>query len=127
MLNRNWGRIVLIFSETGLNISPDMIHYGIGKAAEIALGGLVELTAGTGVTVNTVLPDQRHRVASPTFSKPMPVRTTTPIATWQAAAPDDTAAPRCDRRGVRQRGHVCRFPEILQANGATLRAEGGIL
>ncbi|WP_311269494.1 SDR family oxidoreductase [Sphingobium sp. WCS2017Hpa-17] len=57
MIDKNAGRVVLIASESGLNIPHDMIHYGVSKAAEIALArGLAELTAGTNVTVNSVLP-----------------------------------------------------------------------
>src|SRR5712692_4890772 len=57
MLKRNWGRIVFISSESGLNIPVEMIHYGVTKTAQIALArGLAETTAGTGVTVNSVLP-----------------------------------------------------------------------
>jgi NAD(P)-dependent dehydrogenase (short-subunit alcohol dehydrogenase family) len=57
MLKRNWGRIIFISSESGLQIPAEMIHYGMTKAAQIAVSrGLAELTAGTGVTVNSVLP-----------------------------------------------------------------------
>lgn len=57
MLGKNWGRIVFISSESGLNIPIEMIHYGVTKTAQIALArGLAELTAGTDVTVNSVLP-----------------------------------------------------------------------
>jgi len=57
MLKRNWGRVVFVASEAGFNIPTDMIHYGVSKAAEIAAArGLAELTRGTGVTVNSVLP-----------------------------------------------------------------------
>lgn len=57
MLERNWGRIVFISSESGLNIPKEMIHYGFTKTAQLAISrGLAELTAGTGVTVNSVLP-----------------------------------------------------------------------
>jgi NAD(P)-dependent dehydrogenase (short-subunit alcohol dehydrogenase family) len=57
MLTRNWGRIVFISSESGLNIPKEMIHYGFSKTAQLAVSrGLAELTAGTGVTVNAVLP-----------------------------------------------------------------------
>jgi NAD(P)-dependent dehydrogenase (short-subunit alcohol dehydrogenase family) len=57
MLNRNWGRIVFISSESGLNIPVEMIHYGVTKTAQISLArGLAEMTAGTNVTVNSVLP-----------------------------------------------------------------------
>jgi NAD(P)-dependent dehydrogenase (short-subunit alcohol dehydrogenase family) len=57
MLQRNWGRIVFVSSESGLQIPPEMIHYGVTKTAQLGLArGLAELTAGTGVTVNSVLP-----------------------------------------------------------------------
>jgi len=57
MRANDWGRIIFVASESGVMIPPDMIHYGVSKAAQIALGrGLAETTAGTGVTVNSVLP-----------------------------------------------------------------------
>jgi NAD(P)-dependent dehydrogenase (short-subunit alcohol dehydrogenase family) len=57
MLQRNWGRIVFISSESAVQIPAEMIHYGMTKTAEIAVGrGLAELCAGTNVTVNSVLP-----------------------------------------------------------------------
>lgn len=57
MLEKDWGRIVFISSESALHIPPAMIHYGFSKTAQLAVSrGLAELTAGTGVTVNAVLP-----------------------------------------------------------------------
>jgi NAD(P)-dependent dehydrogenase (short-subunit alcohol dehydrogenase family) len=57
MLKRNWGRIVFISSESGLNIPTEMIHYGTTKTAQLSISrGLAKLTRGTGVTVNSVLP-----------------------------------------------------------------------
>jgi NAD(P)-dependent dehydrogenase (short-subunit alcohol dehydrogenase family) len=57
MMSRGWGRIVFISSESGLNIPPEMIHYGMTKAAQLAVSrGLAEAAAGSGVTVNAVLP-----------------------------------------------------------------------
>lgn len=57
MKARNWGRIVFISSESGVQIPTEMIHYGFTKTAQLALSrGLAELTAGSGVTVNAVLP-----------------------------------------------------------------------
>jgi NAD(P)-dependent dehydrogenase (short-subunit alcohol dehydrogenase family) len=57
MRRRGWGRIVFISSESGLLIPVDMIHYGVSKTAQIAVArGLASELAGTGVTVNSVLP-----------------------------------------------------------------------
>lgn len=57
MLARNWGRIIFISSESALNIPEEMIHYGMTKTAQLAVSrGLAELTRGTAVTVNAVLP-----------------------------------------------------------------------
>lgn len=57
MKHRNWGRIIFISSESGIQIPPEMIHYGVTKAAQIAVArGLAESLAGTGITVNSILP-----------------------------------------------------------------------
>jgi len=57
MLARNWGRIVFVSSESGLQIPVEMIHYGTTKTAQLAVArGLAERARGTGVTVNSVLP-----------------------------------------------------------------------
>ncbi|VVN02398.1 3-oxoacyl-[acyl-carrier-protein] reductase FabG [Pseudomonas fluorescens] len=57
MVERKWGRIVFISSESALNIPADMIHYGFTKTAQLAISrGLAKRLAGTGVTVNSVLP-----------------------------------------------------------------------
>jgi NAD(P)-dependent dehydrogenase (short-subunit alcohol dehydrogenase family) len=51
-----WGRIIFISGESAINIPPAMIHYGVTKTMQVALArGLAETTAGTGVTVNTLL------------------------------------------------------------------------
>jgi NAD(P)-dependent dehydrogenase (short-subunit alcohol dehydrogenase family) len=57
MVARGWGRVVFISSESGLNIPVEMVHYGMTKTAQLAISrGLAESVAGTGVTVNAVLP-----------------------------------------------------------------------
>jgi NAD(P)-dependent dehydrogenase (short-subunit alcohol dehydrogenase family) len=57
MLKSDWGRIVFISSESALQIPAEMIHYGMTKTAQLAVArGLAELTSGTGVTVNSILP-----------------------------------------------------------------------
>lgn len=57
MLDLNWGRIIFVASEAGILIPEKMIHYGVSKAAQLAMAsGLAQITKGTGVTVNSVLP-----------------------------------------------------------------------
>jgi len=57
MLSANWGRVVFMSSESALQIPPEMIHYGMTKTCQLAVSrGLAEVCAGTGVTVNAVLP-----------------------------------------------------------------------
>jgi NAD(P)-dependent dehydrogenase (short-subunit alcohol dehydrogenase family) len=57
MVERGWGRIVFISSESAVQIPAEMVHYGVTKTAQLALSrGIAESVAGTGVTVNAVLP-----------------------------------------------------------------------
>jgi len=57
MLKRNWGRIIFISSESAVQIPPEMVHYGMTKTAQVAVArGIAESVAGTGVTVNSILP-----------------------------------------------------------------------
>jgi NAD(P)-dependent dehydrogenase (short-subunit alcohol dehydrogenase family) len=57
MKRRNWGRIIFISSESAVQIPAEMIHYGTTKTAQLAVSrGLAEAVAGTGITVNSILP-----------------------------------------------------------------------
>ncbi|MEI9959583.1 MAG: SDR family oxidoreductase [Limisphaerales bacterium] len=57
MKKKNWGRIIFISSESGIQIPQEMIHYGMTKTAQLAVSrGIAETCAGTGVTVNSILP-----------------------------------------------------------------------
>jgi NAD(P)-dependent dehydrogenase (short-subunit alcohol dehydrogenase family) len=63
MLQRNWGRILFVSSESGVQIPAEMVHYGVTKTAQIAVArGIAESVAGTGVTANSI-------VAGPTASE----------------------------------------------------------
>jgi NAD(P)-dependent dehydrogenase (short-subunit alcohol dehydrogenase family) len=133
MLQKNWGRIVFISSESGLNIPVEMVHYGVTKTAQIALArGLAETTAGTGVTVNSVLP-------GPTRSEGVG-RFVQDLAKSQAT--DEAGIEKEFFRSVRPSSLLKRFatPEEVAAmvvyvcsplasatNGAALRVDGGVV
>jgi NAD(P)-dependent dehydrogenase (short-subunit alcohol dehydrogenase family) len=68
MRERNWGRIIFVSSESGVQIPVEMIHYGVTKTAQIALArGIAESVTGTGITVNSVLPGPTRSEGVETF------------------------------------------------------------
>jgi NAD(P)-dependent dehydrogenase (short-subunit alcohol dehydrogenase family) len=68
MKRANWGRIIFISSESGVQIPAEMIHYGVTKTAQLAVSrGLAELVAGTGITVNSILPGPTRSRGVSTF------------------------------------------------------------
>jgi len=72
MLKRNWGRIIFISSESAVQIPPEMVHYGMTKTAQVAVArGIAESVAGTGVTVNSVLPGPTESEGVGTFVEAM--------------------------------------------------------
>ena len=69
MKQQNWGRIIFISSESALQIPTESIHYGMTKAAEIAVArGIAETVAKTGITVNSVLPGPTRDPSDPRFA-----------------------------------------------------------
>ena len=68
MLEQNWGRIIFISSESGVQIPAEMVHYGATKTAQLGVSrGLAEQTAGTNVTVNKVIPGSTRSEGSEKF------------------------------------------------------------
>lgn len=133
MVDRQWGRVVFIASESAFNIPPDMIHYGFTKAAQVAIArGIAESVPGSGVTVNSVLPG--------------PTRTEGVLAMFDEAAKqtgrpaEEIAAefiPQHRPASINQRliepeevanmvAYVC-SPLASATTGAALRVEGGLL
>ena len=132
MFTRGWGRIIFIGSESGVNIPADMIHYGVTKAAMLALSnGLAKLTRGTDVTVNTIL-------GGPTFSDGV-AHVVNQISQAQGMAADELKAAIIagNQTTLLQRfiepaeiANVALFlasPLSSATNGAAVRADGGVL
>jgi NAD(P)-dependent dehydrogenase (short-subunit alcohol dehydrogenase family) len=72
MVAKGWGRVVFISSESALHIPAEMVHYGMTKTAQLAVArGLAETVAGTGVTVNSVLPGPTLSEGVGTFMRQM--------------------------------------------------------
>jgi NAD(P)-dependent dehydrogenase (short-subunit alcohol dehydrogenase family) len=133
MLQRNWGRIVFISSESGVNIPVEMIHYGVTKTAQIALArGLAETTAGTNVTVNSVLPGPTRSEGVGQFVKDMA----------KTQGTDEANVEKDFFRSVRPSSLLKRFatteevaamvvyvcsPRASATNGAALRVDGGVV
>jgi NAD(P)-dependent dehydrogenase (short-subunit alcohol dehydrogenase family) len=129
----NWGRILFISSESGLQIPAEMIHYGMTKSAQIAIArGLAESVAGTGVTVNSVLPGPTLSEGVGTFVETL-------------AAAEGVSRDAFEKRfftEMRATSLIKRFldpteiadmvtfiasPLSSATNGAAIRVEGGIL
>jgi NAD(P)-dependent dehydrogenase (short-subunit alcohol dehydrogenase family) len=133
MIAKNWGRIIFISSESAIQIPDEMIHYGMTKTAQISVSrGLAELTKGTNVTVNTVLPgptfsegagdfierlarDQNKSVADIEKEFFLHVRPTSLLQRF--TSPDEVA---------NMVAYVA-SPLSSATNGAALRADGGVV
>jgi NAD(P)-dependent dehydrogenase (short-subunit alcohol dehydrogenase family) len=133
MLKRNWGRIVFISSESALNIPREMIHYGMTKTAQLALSrGLAELTAGTAVTVNSVLPGPTMSEGVKTFVADLARQNGQSVE--QAAAqfvkqhrPTSLLQRFASVEEIANMVVYVSSKEASATNGAALRAEGGII
>lgn len=133
MLEHDWGRVVFVSSESAIVVPAEMIHYGFSKAAQLAIArGCAELTKGSRVTVNSVLPGptwveaQVERVAARASamgitSEEFKKRTFTerrPSSLLQRyAEPEEVASLIC---------YVC-SPAAAATTGAALRCDGGIV
>jgi NAD(P)-dependent dehydrogenase (short-subunit alcohol dehydrogenase family) len=133
MKSANWGRIIFISSESALNIPVEMIHYGVTKTMQVALGrGLAETTAGTAVTVNSILAGPTRSEGVEKFLIDMAktknvtaeeiekefFRTTRPSSLLQRFATIDEVAALVT---------FVASPLSSATNGAALRADGGLL
>jgi NAD(P)-dependent dehydrogenase (short-subunit alcohol dehydrogenase family) len=132
MIEKGWGRVVFISSESGLNIPADMIQYGMTKTAQLAIArGLAKRVAGTGVTVNSVLP-------GPTLSEgvaDMLAGSVKPGQSLEQAAGDFVITHRPSsiiRRAatVEEVANMVVYvasPQASATTGAALRVDGGVV
>jgi NAD(P)-dependent dehydrogenase (short-subunit alcohol dehydrogenase family) len=131
MKQRNWGRIVFISSESGIQIPDNMIHYGMTKTAQLAISrGLAETCVGTNVTVNAVLPGptlsdgNKAAIAKRSGGKPFPefekefFEKVRPSSLLKRYATVEEVATMV--------AYVC-SPLSSATNGAALRVDGGVV
>lgn len=133
MVAGKWGRVVFVSSESARNIPADMIHYGVSKTAQLALArGLAKRVAGSGVTVNSVLP-------GPTLSDGVAAMMQSEVARTGKSLEEVTKAFVAEHRpsSIIQRAatveevanmivYVC-SPQASATTGAALRVDGGVV
>jgi len=131
MLDQNWGRIIFISSESGIQIPAEMVHYGTTKTAQLGVSrGLAQQTAGTNVTVNTVIPGPTRSEGSEKFISD--------LAQGQGLSKEevereffDKVRPTCLLERFATIDEVATFVTYLASplaaanNGAALRVDGG--
>ncbi|HEY3433350.1 MAG TPA: SDR family oxidoreductase [Rhodocyclaceae bacterium] len=133
MKARNWGRIVFISSESGINIPAEMVHYGMTKAAQLAVTrGIAETTVGTAVTVNAVLPGPTRTEGVGEFFAKLAKEQGASLELAEKdffafARPSSLLKRFIDPAEVASLvAYIC-SPLAAATNGAALRAEGGIV
>jgi len=133
MKGQDWGRIVFVSSESGVQIPAEMIHYGVTKTAQLAVArGLAETTVGTGVTVNSVLPGPTASEGVKTFVGRMAQEQGKDEAAmeeefFQTARPSSLLQRFIEPEEVAEMiAFVC-SPASSATNGASLRADGGVV
>jgi len=133
MLAANWGRIIFISSESALQIPAEMIHYGMTKTAQVAVArGLAELTAGTEITVNSVLAGPTASEGVEDFVKQMAAEQKMDVAQIEKWFFKEVRPSSLLKRFERpdEIASVVTFlcsPLASAINGAAIRAEGGVV
>lgn len=133
MLEKNWGRVIFISSESGVNIPGNMIHYGMTKTAMLSVSrGLAQLTRNTGVTVNTI-------IGGPAYSEGVAVvveqiagaqqRDIEEVKTGLIKTLNPTSLLQrfIDPAEIASMAAYLASPLSVATNGAALRADGGVL
>jgi NAD(P)-dependent dehydrogenase (short-subunit alcohol dehydrogenase family) len=133
MQERNWGRVIFISSESAVQIPVEMIHYGMTKTAQLAISrGLAETTAGTGVTVNAVLPGPTRSEGVEGFLEQMAKERSVDVATvetefFQSLRPTSLLKRFATTEEVAAMVVYLCSPLASATNGAALRVDGGVV
>jgi NAD(P)-dependent dehydrogenase (short-subunit alcohol dehydrogenase family) len=133
MRMRKWGRIIFISSESALHIPAEMIHYGMTKAAQIAVArGLAEATAGSGITVNSVLPGPTRSRGVGDFVADMAAKSGKSAKTvedefFKVARPTSLLKRFATPEEVAALVTFVASPLSAATNGAALRVDGGVV
>lgn len=129
----NWGRVVFISSESGVNPPTEMVHYGMSKAAQLSVSrGLAQTCAGTAVTVNAVLPGPTKTEGVADFFGKLAAEQGVDLAEAERRFFAEARPTSLLKRFIEPSevaalvAYVC-SPRSAATNGAALRVEGGIL
>lgn len=131
MLARNWGRVIFISSEVGAFTPPDMVHYGVSKSAQLAVArGMAELTKGTRVTVNSVLPAATRSNGIVDYLRqtaPRPGMSDAEIEAhfFDTYRPSSLIARMIEANEIAAMVALLASPLGAASNGAAVRVEGG--
>jgi NAD(P)-dependent dehydrogenase (short-subunit alcohol dehydrogenase family) len=129
----NWGRIIFVSSESAVNIPAEMIHYGVTKTMQVALArGLAETTAGTGVTVNSILPGPTRSEGVEGFVRELAAsRSVEPAVVekefFQNLRPSSLLRRFATTEEVAALAAFVASPVSAATNGAALRVDGGVI
>jgi NAD(P)-dependent dehydrogenase (short-subunit alcohol dehydrogenase family) len=133
MLSRNWGRVIFVSSEAALTLSGAMLHYAVTKTAVLAVSrGLADLTTGTAVTVNAVLPGPTRTEDTIAWMTSVAKEKGTSIAQaekgyFESSRPESLIRRFAEPSEVASLITYIASPLSAVTNGASLRAEGGII
>ena len=133
MLERNQGRIIFVSSEAALSVPHDMIHYAVTKTAQLTISrGLAELTKGTKVTVNSVMPGPTRADGIESFLRSQASNPSAAIESIEAEFFARARASSLLQRMI-EPGEIASLvvylasPLASATNGAALRVEGGLI
>jgi NAD(P)-dependent dehydrogenase (short-subunit alcohol dehydrogenase family) len=133
MLERNWGRVIFISSESALTIPGDMIHYATTKTAQLSVSrGLANLTRGTNVTVNSVMPGPTRSEGIVEFMRSVAKDPEAPAEQLEAEffaaqRPASLIQRLIEPEEIAALVAYLSSPLSAATNGAALRAEGGLI